>query len=84
MTLREKLIEQADAFCEQHGISKARLATIVANNGKFFRSLEDGGDCTTGMYERFQSVFSDPKSWEDARQADRNRRGIPEPEGEAV
>lgn len=74
MTLRDKLIRDADAFADANGISKARLATIVVNNGKFFKSLADGGDCTTGVFERFQTVFNDADVWEAAKAADRERR----------
>ncbi len=74
MTLRDNLISGAEKFCNKHGISKARLATIVTNNGKFFKLLEGGGDCTTGVYERFQTVFEDPGAWAAAQEADRERR----------
>lgn len=59
MTLREKLISDAEAFCETRKISLARLATIVVNDGKFFTRLAAGGDCTTSVYERFQAHFAD-------------------------
>jgi hypothetical protein len=39
-------------------MSKARLATIVANDGKFFSRLEAGGGFTTRMYERFLAYFA--------------------------
>lgn len=57
MTLKEQLLEAAETYCRRTGKSKARLATIVANDGKFFDRLEAGGDCTTGMYERFMAFF---------------------------
>lgn len=74
MALRDELIGAADAFCAAHNISKARLATIVANDGKFFRQLEQGRDCTLRVFERFQQVFEDPATWEAAKEADRQRR----------
>ena len=76
MTLCDQLIRDANAFADANGISKARLATIVVNNGKFFKNLADGGDCTTGVFERFQTVFNDADAWEAAKAADRERRGI--------
>ena len=76
MTLRDKLIRDAYAFACANGISMARLATIVTNNGKLFQRMEAGGDCTTGMFERFQTVFNDADAWEAAKAADRERRGI--------
>ena len=54
------LLRRAQAYCERTGMSKARLATIVAKDGKFFDRIEDGenpGDCTTRMYERFIEYF---------------------------
>ena len=74
MTLRDKLIRDARAFADANGISKARLATIVVNNGKFFKNLGEGSDCTTGVFERFQTVFNDSAAWEAAKAADRERR----------
>jgi hypothetical protein len=64
--LRDKLIADAEAFCAQAGISKARLATIVANDGKFFTRIEGGKDCTLGMYERFQRYFRERATGKDA------------------
>ena len=78
LSLREQLIAAADKFCAEQGISKARLSTIVCDRGQFFKKLEEGRDCTTGMYERFQKVFSDPEAWEAARACDRIRRGVKE------
>jgi len=57
MNLRNKLIEDAEAFCEATGTSLSTLGKTVANDGKFFARLGAGGDCTTGVYERFQSYF---------------------------
>jgi len=57
MMLREKLIRDAACYCEAKGISLARLATLVVNDGKFFSRLDRGGDCTTAVYERFQAYF---------------------------
>lgn len=57
-TLKAKLIADAEAHCARVGISKARLATIVAKDGKFFTRIEAGGGCTTDMYERFQAYFA--------------------------
>ena len=57
MTLREKLIEDAEAFCKATGKSLTTLGNNVANDGKFFSRLDRGGDCTTAVYERFQAYF---------------------------
>ncbi len=66
-TLREKLIEDAEAFCASQEIAKSHLARVVMNHGGFFKRLEEGGDCSTGAYEKFQAVFSDPEAWERAK-----------------
>ena len=58
MDLRSNLLAEADRYCEAAKISKARLATIVAKDGKFFTRLDAGGDCTLSMYERFMKFFS--------------------------
>lgn len=58
MDLKADLLARADAFCATTGMSKARLATIVANDGKFFARIEGGGGFTTRMYERFIAHFA--------------------------
>lgn len=67
-TLREKLIEDAEAFCRAEGITKSHLARIVMNHGGFFKRLEAGGDCATGAYEKFQAVFASKDAWEAAKE----------------
>lgn len=58
MDLKADLLSRADAYCQASGMSKARLATIVANDGKFFSRIENGGGFTTRMYERFLAYFA--------------------------
>lgn len=76
LTFRERLIRDAGAFCEDNGISLSRLSTIVVNDGKFFKRLEAGGDCSTGVYERFNAAFNKPVEWErmKAEAAGRSRK----------
>ena len=69
MTFKAKLIDKAERFCLQEGISLARLATIVRNHGGFFERLQSGGSCTMATYEKFERVFSDPAAWEEAKAA---------------
>ena len=59
MDLKQELISAAGAYCDQAGISKARLATIVANDGKFFERIEGGGGFTVSTFERFMAYFRD-------------------------
>lgn len=57
MTLREKLLADAKAYCEHRGIKPTYLGKLVVNDTTFFDRLEKGGDCTTRNYERFQAYF---------------------------
>lgn len=57
MDLTTYLLTTADRFCAHKGISKARLATVVANDGKFFDRVSKGGGVTIKMYERFMDHF---------------------------
>lgn len=59
MDLKTDLIGKAEAYCDEANISLARLATLVANDGKFFNRLRAGGGLTVKMYERFQAYFHD-------------------------
>lgn len=59
MDLKSELIAKADAYCETARISRARLATLVANDGKFFDRIEGGGGLTVKMFERFIAYFRD-------------------------
>ncbi len=58
MTLKTTLIEAAERHCRLAGISKARLASIVVNDGKFFDRIERGGGFTAETYERFMAHFA--------------------------
>jgi hypothetical protein len=59
MTLREHLLSASHKYSEQRGIALATLASLVAKDGKFFARISAGGDCSTGMYERFLKYFAD-------------------------
>ncbi len=58
MTLKTTLIDAAERHCRWAGISKARLASIVVNDGKFFDRIERGGSFTATTYERFMAHFA--------------------------
>lgn len=58
MTLKDQLLNDAARFCEYRKISKARLATIVVNDGKFFERVSSGGEFTTATFEKFQAYFA--------------------------
>lgn len=59
MTLKDKLLRDAEEFAERKGISMARVATIVAKDGKFFDRIAAGGRVSTDLYERFQAYFAE-------------------------
>ncbi len=52
MNLTAELLSEADAWCARTGRSRARLATLLANDGKFFRRLEAGGNISVKVFER--------------------------------
>lgn len=51
------LMDEVEAYCARTGMSKARLATIVVNDGKFFDRLDKGGGFTVRTFERFREYF---------------------------
>lgn len=66
MNMKHTLIREADAYCQRAGITRARLATLVMNDNKFFARLDKGGGFTVGTYERFMQFFAEhpPQSLE--------------------
>ena len=63
MDLTGTLLRLADVYCSATGLSKARLATIVANDGKFFQRIGSGGGLTVRTHERCMRWLSD--NWPD-------------------
>lgn len=59
MDLKAELLTAAETYCADRGISEARLATIVAKDGKFFKRVRSGGGLTVEMYERFMRHFAE-------------------------
>lgn len=58
-SLRERLLFQADAYCEQHGITRARLGTLVMKDNKFLNDIaNDKRGFTIRTYEKFQRFFA--------------------------
>ncbi|HEX3065177.1 MAG TPA: hypothetical protein VHQ39_06830 [Dongiaceae bacterium] len=55
--LTTHLLRSAEAYCRRTGLSKARLATIVINDGKFFDRVAAGGGLTVKTYEKFMAHF---------------------------
>lgn len=66
MTLREQLLSASERFCADRGISEARLAVLVVNDGKFFKRVRAGGEFTTATFEKFQAYFAQAERPSDA------------------
>lgn len=64
LTLLERLKALAAEWERQSGRSKARLATIVVNDGGFFVRIDQPkASCTVATFERFVGFFRDPANW---------------------
>jgi len=59
MVLKAQLLASASTYSQRTGMSLARLATLVVNDGKCFVRLENGGDCSTGTYEKFMDYLNE-------------------------
>lgn len=58
MTLISQILAVADVFCSARGLSKARVSTLVFNDGKRLARLANGRDLNTGSYESAMAWFS--------------------------
>lgn len=59
MDYRRRLLIVAVAYSEATSLSMARVATLVHNQGAFFKRLEAGAGCTVDTYEKCMQWFSD-------------------------
>lgn len=59
MDYRQQLLKLADDYSAGTGRSLARVATLVRNDGKFFKRLKLGAGCTMDTYERSLKWFSE-------------------------
>ena len=65
MILTDQLLVVADAFCAAKGLSRARVSTLVFNEGKKLDAIAlRGADLATGRFEMAMHWFSD--NWPDA------------------
>ena len=53
------LKELAKSYATHSGLTLATVSTYAANDGKFFRRLEEGAGCTLKTAERVVEWFSD-------------------------
>lgn len=59
MNYRDRLLLLATQYSAATNLSTARVATLVHNQGAFFKRLEDGAGCTVDTYEKCLQWFSD-------------------------
>jgi hypothetical protein len=59
MTLRETLLILSDAYVVASGRTRSTLSTVAFGGGRVLERIEDGGDITTGNFERALQWFSD-------------------------
>ena len=66
-TLRENLIEIFDLYCTSNGASPATISSHVLNGGGEIGRIINGGDVTTGKFERaihwFDANWPDGAVW---------------------
>jgi len=63
MTLRDDLLQTADTYCAAVNRSRARIGTIIWNDGARFDAIAKGADTTTRNFEKAMQWFSD--NWPD-------------------
>jgi hypothetical protein len=52
------LLEQAEQFRQQTGMSERQLGIAVMNDPSFFPRIRSGGSFTTRTFQRFQAYFA--------------------------
>lgn len=63
MRIVDQLVRLAGIWSVENDRSVSRLATIVADDGKFFTRIEAGGRLTTETFEKFLTFFRDGANW---------------------
>lgn len=58
MMMREQIIAVADTYGAANGVGRKRVSTIVLNRGSKLDDIAQGGDLTTGTFERAMLWFS--------------------------
>lgn len=56
--LTDQLLTVADAFCKARKLSRARVSTLIFNDGKKLDLIEGGADLGTKGFERAMGWFS--------------------------
>jgi hypothetical protein len=66
MTLIQKVLDLSQLWAAAKGHSTtARLATLVANDGKALLRLEAGRNATLATLDKFRVFLADPQNWPD-------------------
>lgn len=52
-----ELLAEASEYCRLTGKSRATIATLVMNDGKFFDRIEAGGGFTMKTYQKVKNWF---------------------------
>lgn len=58
MAMTDQILTVADAYCEAKKLSRARVSTLVFNDGKKIDLIANGADLSTGKFESAMSWFS--------------------------
>jgi hypothetical protein len=58
LTLTDRLLKVADAYCAKVGRSRARISTIIFGSGDRIDGVASGKDINTRSYERAMVWFS--------------------------
>lgn len=57
--MTDQIIHVARAYCEERGLSLARVSTLIFNDGKKLDAIETkGADLSTGKFEHAMRWFS--------------------------
>lgn len=59
MKMRDQILVVADFYAARCGVGRKRVSTIVMNRGSKLDDIAEGGDLTTGIFERAMAWFSD-------------------------
>lgn len=52
------LIAEIEAAARRHGLAPTTLCRLVVRDGKFFRRLQEGGDCTLRTADRIRAFIT--------------------------
>ncbi|TWA71876.1 hypothetical protein FBZ84_101142 [Azospirillum baldaniorum] len=58
MDYRTQLLTLAEAYARSTGLSEARIATLVRNQGVFFKRIRAGGGCSVDTYLDVKDWFA--------------------------